>query len=70
MIQEQAKILSNQKIADQVYKMEIETTLSSQSAQGQFVEIQVPGYYLRRPISINYVDYEQNRRWRWRTTLV
>lgn len=52
MIQEQAKILSNQKIADQVYKMEIETTLSSQSAPGQFVEIQVPGYYLRRPISI------------------
>ena len=35
-------------------------------AAGQFVEVRVdgsPGTFLRRPISINYVDRERNELW-------
>lgn len=52
MIQEQAKILLNQKIAQDVYKMEFQSSLSPACQPGQFIEIAVPGFFLRRPISI------------------
>lgn len=49
------KILSNEKIAKDVYKM----TLSGDCegiASGQFVNIQIEGLYLRRPISVCEVE--------------
>ncbi|TGY64806.1 dihydroorotate dehydrogenase electron transfer subunit [Dubosiella muris] len=55
MKQENAKILDNTKIANDVYKMTLETTLGQHSRPGQFVEIEVPGYFLRRPISISEI---------------
>lgn len=58
MIQEQAKILLNQKIAQDVYKMEFESSLSPACQPGQFIEIAVPGFFLRRPISICEIKEE------------
>ena len=50
------KVLSNVQIADKVYKM----TLSGDTTDikcGQFVNIQIDGAYLRRPISVcDYSD--------------
>jgi dihydroorotate dehydrogenase electron transfer subunit len=46
----QGNIVSNTNIAKDVFRMEIGIHLDAQP--GQFVQIQVPGYYLRRPISI------------------
>ena len=50
-----AKILSNVEIAKDVYRMELETKLALDCKPGQFIEITVPGYYLRRPISISEI---------------
>ena len=50
-----AKILSNTEIAKDVYKMELETKLAPTCKPGQFIEITVPGYFLRRPISISEI---------------
>ena len=47
-----AKILRNEKISLDIYQMELETSLSALVKPGQFVQVQVPGYYLRRPISV------------------
>jgi len=49
-------IVSNEKIADGVYKMVLEGDTSLITAPGQFINIQIPGLYLRRPISI--CDYD------------
>lgn len=51
-----AKIIANQCIAPDIYEMQLETELANVCAPGQFVQIQVPGYYLRRPISICEVE--------------
>ena len=45
-------ITSNTNIGKDVYRMEIETDLAKDVRCGQFVEVEVPGYFLRRPISI------------------
>lgn len=49
----QSKILSNTRIARDVYKMILESEIASLAKPGQFVEIKIPGLFLRRPISIS-----------------
>ncbi len=46
------KILSNVKIARDVYEMILEGDTSAITAPGQFLNIKIEGLYLRRPISI------------------
>lgn len=55
MFSEDARILSNVEIAPDIWKMEIETRLAKEARPGQFIEIQVPPFFLRRPISINEI---------------
>lgn len=50
MMQE-GNILSNQRICPDTYRMEIACD-TQEAKPGQFIQIQVPGYFLRRPISI------------------
>ena len=54
-MQEFAKILSNVEIAKDIWKMELKTDLAKTAKPGQFIEITVPGFYLRRPISISEI---------------
>ena len=54
-MQEFAKILSNVEIAKDIWKMELKTDLAKIAQPGQFIEITVPGFYLRRPISISEI---------------
>lgn len=51
-----AIILDNTKIARDVYRMILSTKLAPFVKCGQFVEVEVPGYFLRRPISVCEVD--------------
>ena len=46
------KILENNKIAFNVYKMILEGDTSYITKPGQFINIEIDGFYLRRPISI------------------
>lgn len=55
MKQEVAKILSNIEIAKDIWKMELQTGLAKMAKPGQFIEIEVPPFFLRRPISINEI---------------
>ena len=55
MIQENAKILSNTEMVQDIWKMEIKTKLARQARPGQFIEILVPPFFLRRPISIHEI---------------
>lgn len=52
------KILSNVKIAKDVYEMKLEGDTSSIKASGQFINIKIDGLFLRRPISI--CDYDKS----------
>jgi dihydroorotate dehydrogenase electron transfer subunit len=54
-MQEFAKIISNVEIAKDIWKMELKTGLAKAAKPGQFIEITVPGFYLRRPISISEI---------------
>lgn len=56
MQEEKGLILSNQKIAKDTYRMEIQANIAKDMKPGQFVNVQVEGYMLRRPISICSVD--------------
>lgn len=51
-------ILSNEKLTDSVCKMVLVGDTSAITAAGQFVNIQIKGYFLRRPISV--CDYDEN----------
>lgn len=51
-------VLSNEKIAKDVFKMILEGDTSSITAPGQFVNIKLDGFYLRRPISI--CDFDES----------
>ena len=51
------KILLNDKIAKDVFKMVLEGDTSAISRPGQFINIAISGLYLRRPISI--CDYDE-----------
>ena len=46
------KISLNQKLTDNVYKMVLVGDTSDITACGQFINIQLDGLYLRRPISV------------------
>ena len=50
------QIRSNVAIAPGVYKMELQGDTSAITAPGQFVNIQLDGYFLRRPISVCDVE--------------
>lgn len=49
-------ILSNERIAEDTYKMMIESKLPADMKPGQFVNIKVEEHFLRRPISISSID--------------
>lgn len=51
-LEEILSIKSNIKIAADVYEMVLEGNCELITAPGQFVNIKVPGFYLRRPISV------------------
>ena len=55
MTKDKYKILSNKALTSSVFKMVLEGDTSSITRPGQFINIQLDGYYLRRPISIS--DY-------------
>jgi dihydroorotate dehydrogenase electron transfer subunit len=46
------KIIENKKIAFNVYKMILEGDTSYITKPGQFINIEIDGFYLRRPISV------------------
>ena len=52
------KILSNEKIAKNTYKMVLECNTKSITKPGQFINITLQDFYLRRPISV--CDYDAN----------
>ena len=45
-------IIENIPLTDSVYRMVLEGDTSAVTAPGQFVNLELPGKYLRRPISI------------------
>ncbi len=52
------KVKSNTVIAKNVYKMILEGDTSYITSPGQFINIELEGFYLRRPISV--CDYDDN----------
>ena len=50
-------IISNENIAPNVYRMVLSGDTSAITASGQFVNLLLDGFYLRRPISVN--DYDE-----------
>lgn len=52
------KIMSNEKIADSVYRMVLKGDTSHITASGQFINIKLDGLFLRRPISV--YDYDES----------
>ena len=52
------RIRSNEALTDSVYKMVLEGDTSAITAPGQFVNIQLSGKFLRRPISVCDYDAE------------
>ncbi len=53
-----ARICSNVHLTEDILRMELETQIASEVACGQFVQVQVPGFFLRRPISVSEVTAE------------
>ena len=51
-MEERLKILSNNAVAKDVYRMELEGDTSRIVMPGQFVNIKLDGFFLRRPISV------------------
>lgn len=59
MKREKFQIIANKRIAKDVYKLVLSGDTSEITAHGQFVNILIEGFYLRRPISIcSYEDGE------------
>lgn len=58
MLQTVFEIKSNEKIAKDVYKMVLLGDTSDLKKPGQFVNIKLDGFFLRRPISV--CDYDEN----------
>ena len=54
----QARILENTETAAGTYRMILATGCGREVKCGQFVQVQVPGFYLRRPISVCMADEE------------
>ena len=57
-MQQLCRVLENAPLTDQVWKMRLSADTSAITAPGQFVNIRLPGLYLRRPISICDWDEE------------
>lgn len=45
-------ILENKELAPGIWRMDIETALAKEVLPGQFMQAEVPGFFLRRPISV------------------
>ncbi len=58
MVKSILKVLSVENIAQDVYKIVLEGDSSAITNSGQFVNIELEGLYLRRPISV--CDYDKN----------
>lgn len=56
MKDERARILENTLIAADTYRMVLQGELCQDLKAGQFVNLQVPGFTLRRPISVSSFD--------------
>ena len=54
-----AVIVSNEMIARDIYRMVLKTDLGQETACGQFVQVAVPGYFLRRPISVHRASEDE-----------
>ena len=52
-------ILTNEALTSSVYRMTLEGDTSAITAPGQFVNIQLAGKFLRRPISV--CDWEEGQ---------
>lgn len=52
MLQSEFTILRNAPLTRDVYRMELSGDISAITCPGQFVEIKLPGFFLRRPISV------------------
>ena len=52
MHQQLCRVLQNAALTDAVWQMRLEADTASITAPGQFVELKLPGFYIRRPISI------------------
>ncbi|HPY99888.1 MAG TPA: dihydroorotate dehydrogenase electron transfer subunit, partial [Clostridiales bacterium] len=59
MIQGLYRITENTALTESVYRMTLQGDTSACTAPGQFVNIKLDGFYLRRPISL--YDWEENR---------
>jgi len=53
-------IIENQQLTAEVWKMILRGDVSAFSAAGQFVNIELPEKFLRRPISVCDIDFEKN----------
>ena len=58
MKQTNLTILENTRLADGINRLRLAGDTSAITAPGQFVQVQVPGFYLRRPISVCDWDSE------------
>lgn len=52
------KVKENKKIADNIYKMILSGDTSEIDNPGQFINLKLPNFYLRRPISVSDYDEE------------
>lgn len=52
------KILENKKLTDLIYILRLEGNTKSIKNSGEFVNLKLPNYYLRRPISV--ADFDEN----------
>lgn len=56
----QAAIIINREIANKIFEMKLQFKILPALLPGQFVNLSVPGFFLRRPISICEQDPDQN----------
>ena len=59
MKEREFKILENRPLAKDVYLLKMDGDCSAIQRPGQFVEVEIPGKYLRRPISVCDVEGDQ-----------
>lgn len=52
MLVEEAQIVEHITIAKDIYKLTLQTSIARFARAGQFVQVEIPGFFLRRPISI------------------
>lgn len=58
MVDEKAVVVENSLIAEDTYRMVLKGELSRDLKPGQFVNLEIEGYTLRRPISVSSFDKE------------